>query len=445
MARFEISMTTNYVSDWGVWEGIREIVQNARDGEIEHGAKMSVDHTGKTLRLKNEGAVLPREALLIGFSTKARSRETIGQFGEGLKLGTLALIRTGCNVRIRNGEEIWTPLIVQSEKYNADVLAFDVTKSRARNPKRELSVEITGIELDQWEHLSKNFLFLQQEVECIETPRGKLIIDKELQGRLYVKGIFVEQTNLVYGYDFHNVEVDRDRRMVNGFDRKFEGANILTQAAIKDSAHREAVMDSIDAMFRQGKSEVEYVRCEGPNTKGKIQGYMLDKFRAEYGQDAIPVRSLDASRKLEYASKKGIVMPEAYVDMVEPLVGNIEELLAEAENEMIERVSWPDLTSAEKETFDLALRLAGRALEDFDTSVVDLVRFPAGQDRLGQYLDGRCLVDVKNLESVGQTVATIVHEWGHHLDMADSTVRHAGFVEKAMSEIIDNVLMAIPA
>ena len=101
----ELTIKTDYLPGWGTYEGVRELVQNGRDAETELNAPFSVQHRGNTLCLSNTGARMPREALLMGHTTKRGNNELIGKFGEGLKLGVLALVRAGHTVVIENRDE----------------------------------------------------------------------------------------------------------------------------------------------------------------------------------------------------------------------------------------------------------------------------------------------------------------------------------------------------
>lgn len=441
MARFEISLTADYVKDWGVWEGIRELIQNARDGEIEHGAKMSVHHTGQTLMIKNEGAVLPREALLIGYSTKRSSNKTIGQFGEGLKLGTLALLRAGLSIRIQNGEEIWAPCIVRSEKYNASVLAFDVTKSRAQNPKQELTVKISGLSLETWETLTKNFLFLSDGEEKIETHAGDLLLSDRQKGKLYAKGILVEQSTYKHGYNYASAQLDRDRKMINGFDRKYYAGCILAEAIKKDKARKQQLFSVVDEMLRQNKDEVTFLENSLDSmTLADLRTHMMQRFKSEYGEKAVAVRNMSESRELEYLGMRGIVMSEAYVDILSPVFGNIDEIKQQAWIESIVQLSWSDLTAEEKEVFNETVKLIAQAYEEPEGEMLDsinIVEFPEGMDVEGIYRQGKCWIGRPSLTSVGAMAHTVVHELGHKMGFGDGSVEHAEHIGQMLARIIN--------
>ena len=112
----------------------------------------------------------------------------IGKFGEGLKLGVLALVRAGHPVRIRSGSEVWVPSIERSEKFQADVLVFEIEKGRAE--KDRVSIEIGKITAGEWAEFKKCFLFLSKPLkdDAIATEYGTLLMTAEYAGKLFVKG-----------------------------------------------------------------------------------------------------------------------------------------------------------------------------------------------------------------------------------------------------------------
>jgi len=47
--KIELSIKVDYLPEWGAWQGIRELFQNARDAREEFGATLEVAHSGTTL------------------------------------------------------------------------------------------------------------------------------------------------------------------------------------------------------------------------------------------------------------------------------------------------------------------------------------------------------------------------------------------------------------
>ena len=88
MIRKELTLEATYVPNWGLNEGIREFISNAFDAQTEMSCEVDVHYAieRKKLFIVTKGAVLSREVLLFGHSSKAKRGDTIGHFGEGLKL-----------------------------------------------------------------------------------------------------------------------------------------------------------------------------------------------------------------------------------------------------------------------------------------------------------------------------------------------------------------------
>ena len=71
--RIPLTIDANYLPEWGVQEGLRELIQNTLDAEDATGQRSSIRYStrSQTVTLKNPGARLDRDALLMGMTTKA--------------------------------------------------------------------------------------------------------------------------------------------------------------------------------------------------------------------------------------------------------------------------------------------------------------------------------------------------------------------------------------
>ena len=436
MAKVEITLTSNYVSGWGSWEGIRELIQNARDGEVEHGAKMTVNLTDAgNLVIKNRGVTLPREALLIGFTTKENNDRAIGQFGEGLKLGILALCRVGYKIRIHNGSEIWKPSIAKSEKYNAEVLCFDITRSKARDTAEDLTVIVEGVG-DYWDEIKGRFLFLNKNVEKVEADHyhGELILDDDKKGMLYVKGIFVEQEDLEHGYNFYCAKTDRDRQMVNNWDKRWHMSHILSHAAQKKSAIQGALVGRVLDMLERGSEEVGCMSSAISNNSDFA--YRLStKFKERYGDKAIPVSSVDESRQLEAAGKLGIVLPAVAVDALEPLTASFSMTMEEARKTPMKMWSWHELTDEQKENVDTVTAMLVQT--GVPAPTMNIVTF-MDERTMGKCVKGEILISHTILDDLPELLHTYVHEWAHLGGAGDVDLSHRELMGKKLAEIAVN-------
>ena len=78
---YEITISPNYVSNWGIKEAIRELLQNAIDGET-NGYQKIIDYNGQTLNITSLGIELEAKDLILGCSSKTEQDGMIGKYGE---------------------------------------------------------------------------------------------------------------------------------------------------------------------------------------------------------------------------------------------------------------------------------------------------------------------------------------------------------------------------
>lgn len=303
--KLELSVSSKYVAHWGRWEGVRDIAQNVRDAVVMHGAKQEFKYqeNKKTLILASRGASIDTSTLLMGNSTKTENPEAAGQYGEGMKLAYLALVRSGCRVRVRTADEVWEPKIEPSEKFaGQDVL---VVYTRKVSHQDEVVTAIEGIELEEWALFKKRLLFLSPPKNSIETSHGTILLDPELKGKLFVHGIYVQDLpKVAYGYDLHNVKVDRDRNMASSFDVGYETSRALAEAMqrpewteLRRSFYESRISSRLDgsnfSLAWAGEATKEILR---------------DEFRRVHGEDAIPVGTEEMLKQLESFGVRAVVI-----------------------------------------------------------------------------------------------------------------------------------------
>lgn len=432
--KIELTIKTTYLPEWGTWEGIRELIQNGRDAEFEHSAKLTVRHRreAETLVIENEGTTLPYEALLLGHTTKAERSDMIGKFGEGLKLGVLALVRAGASVKIRSGSEVWTPSIQRSEKFNADVLVFDIQKGR--KPESRVSIEIGGVTQETWQDLQQRFLFLKDTIdtsEKVQTYSGSLLLGDKFKGRIFVKGIFVSNDpRLSYGYDFVDAALDRDRKMLSKYD-----LNYRTQ-----SVWRAAMSTRPDLVADFGRLlENEAADIEGVDEFSA--GYMPEAAKKElarifldrHGPNALPVGSLAESAEIEHLGKIGVVVPKGLRLVLEKELGSVQTNKEKLREEVTKAYGWHELAIIEKAHLSRAIKLVND-VEPVTLESVDVTDF-RDENLRGMFKDGRILLAKKILSDRALTLRVLVHEVAHRAG-GDGEKAHVSNIERIWSAIV---------
>lgn len=407
--KIQLTIKMDYLPDWNQWEGIRELVQNGIDAQVEHHAPFKVDWHNNTLRFENDGAVLPLKALLLGHTTKIGNSELRGKFGEGLKLGILALVRAGHPVRVRNGGEVWTPLIERSTTFDEDVLAFNIEKGRA--DKARVRIEVGNVTKSEWDLLRQNFLFIAKpnKSEVVHTPYGKLLKGARYQGKVFVKGIFVQNDpELQFGYDFDNAELDRDRKMVEGWNLRSNARNILMTAITKDKSLQKNALE----LLEQDTPETSGI-TEGWQVNGSAAEAAVKQFQKRHGEKAVPVASLAESQDVEHMGLQGVVVSKSLHTVLTTILESSSNLKEGLRKEVVRLWSWHELTPEEKRNLGDAIHLVNRVVE-VSLSEIDVVDFRS-EETLGIFEDGRTFIAHKHLEDPEVTLRILVHEVAHKM------------------------------
>ena len=431
--KIELTLKSDYLPSWGPASGLRELLSNARDARAEFGATLDVRYRRdtSTLVIENEGCTLPHEALLFGHSTKTNRSDTIGKFGEGLKLGVLALVRAGFPVKIRSGDEVWVPKIERSDKFDAKVLVFYVNTGRER--KNRVQVEIEGVAQETYEKLDEHFLFLARikDGEQIKTRAGTLLLADRFRGKLFVKGTFVQQDDEYrFGYDLADAEIDRDRKMLARFDVRARTAEIwrhalATRPDLFKPFHAALHAHSADVA---GVSEfnVEYLPSE-------VKAAVAAEFVQTHGADALPVSGLAESADIEHLGKRGIICPAPLRLVLEQTLGTIVENKAKLTTEVVKSYSWHELDASERLGLLNAIRLVS-GIETVTLEQIDIVDFRDTNLR-GMHKDGRELLAKKILSDSNLTLRVLVHEVAHRSGN-DGEKAHVANIERIWSGIV---------
>jgi hypothetical protein len=413
--RYELTIKASYLGSWGYFEGIREIVQNARDSEVQFGATMKIEfkervRDGKktgALIVTNDGVTIPKEALLIGHTTKEGNADCIGKFGEGFKIGVVALLRLGVEIKIRNGSEVWVPKIGRSEKFNAEILYFDVTEGNKQEDR--VQFEIVGISKEVWDDAKEKFLFIGKYPKSIKYSDGSVILDESKKGSIYVKGMFVAKTNFAFGYDFIDADIDRDRRMVNNLTEK---TSSLLGKCVNGSLLTKEVFD----LLQEGSEEVSYLSGWKLNNDGKKAiAHQFSLANPGY----IPVSEPAQITELEMFGKKGIKVGWNMRTILEEQFGTAGDVLENLRKSEKVRYSLEELTVEELSVYKHITKLTSQALLSVGESgllesKVLVVDFKS-DNLLGTYNPGTEEIRLARwiLSNKGKALYTLIHEAAH--------------------------------
>ena len=324
------TISKNYVPDWGVAAGVREIMQNALDSH-DKGNKMGVTYvrSKKQLIIYNRGAKLTREALLLGSTSKLNDSTQRGQYGEGMKIGSLALVRAGKPVSIQNDEEKWEAVIKLSEEFDAEVLAFKVVKTKVHTDK--LTFTVDNVEPKEWNEIRQKFLRIDQPdaKTVMKSPQGNVLLDKKYKGMIFCGGIYVDtHKDLEYGYDFSvsSLTLNRDRNMASSFEVTWATSQMWAMLA---QASKGKNFDTHD-MLKRGVPDVEYLKSFADYT---VVGKTVAKFFEENPPKSYPVRNEEEATRVRGLGYNPVYSSASYAGVLSSNLGTIEELERRVEAE----------------------------------------------------------------------------------------------------------------
>lgn len=318
MTKFELPLAITYVPKWGIVEAFRELFQNALDNQIENPEnKMGFiyDESSETLSITNKTSALEADSLLLGSTTKASNKDTIGTHGEGYKIAFMVLLRNGKKITVNNygKREQWSVRFVTSKKYNNQPIPTVFVDKKyvwQRVPDNDLTILVEGITKEEYAQVVYNNLHLREtEVECIKCTNGRILTGESEKGRLYVKGLFIcENSQFKYGYDFEPrvITLDRDRRLLDSIRTCFETSGLWSEASQKSEEYRKIMTD----MFYSGIYDVKYITESFVCGFQKVQNMLAEKFIDEHGEDAVPVSNDVEYNEVKDTGRKPVIVRE---------------------------------------------------------------------------------------------------------------------------------------
>lgn len=411
----EISLSENYCPTWKMWEGVRDLVQNWMD-ERDSGKPARIEHfeSSDTLVLWNEGARFDREQMaLFGATTKFEGER--GKFGEGFKIGVLALVRAGHTVSIDTHHGTYVAEIRKSEQYDARVLAFIQT---TEEPHDGVRVTIHGVSSHRWDQLKDRFLW--------DSPRDSILFDRP--GAVYVKDIWVGDYDYRYGYNLNDVEIDRDRKLIDPWNLKWAIAGILNEGLKLGLITPATALGMVEDNVSDAESLPSRVTS---NTRVLL----VTAFKEKYGDNAIAVSTLDDVKEAEHSALRPVV---ANSEVVSLMTENNRRTYSR--NSITATFTMDELSSDERASLGWAFDLIKGANVKIE-SAVDVCNFLEGST-LGRREGDNIYVARKVLDDRTATLQVLVEEIAHRKG-PDGSLAHKTEIHAIYAKIV-NSLVQLP-
>lgn len=328
-AILDLNLSENYVPNWGAWEVGREIVSNAIDADPLYEMEI-IDES--TVRVFTNTYPSLSQIKVIGFGTKAGSKDTIGQFGEGIKLAALVASRLGGSIDFITPEFVAKFFLKNVVKSEPRILHLAVRSPMSRFHEGLGSGELKEQEPPQYQRGCEIYIRLDGIGNVIkgkfldDKKSGNLKKDNDKFMRVYLKGVYVHEIEVPHIFDWcvDNVEINRDRNLLNPYGVMLFIINWFNKNL--DNALADRLFDA-----QQGSFELQALSERGffwlDNDKKII---LSEAFRRKYGAKAILATNDGTANRL--ASEKGhpvIVIDEGLMKVIrgEGLVKTATEMI----------------------------------------------------------------------------------------------------------------------
>jgi len=405
--KIPLTLHISYLPEWGASHGLRELFQNWLDAkDVFGGGDVAYSKRSEKLSLKNPTASIDRDALLLGSSTKTGDVSQRGEFGEGLKLGTMALVRDGFGVNIYTNTEIWRAEIGEHPSFpGIDVLVFNIRK-RPRKADVGVVVEVTGVSHELYEDVRQMFLSLRPDT--VAQPcgyEGEILVDEYERGNIYVKGIFVKSHDqLRYGYNFTTMQTDRNRALIDDFNIRWS-AGAIVDGAMKSGALK---VDDVLDLIMDGTFEAQSLGSRlGADRKKKIANRFKERYNAQYA-----VSDPAQATELEHLGLAAVSVSSSAAELLSCELGSPATAIREMKQTAKVIYTELGLTSDEMAELQWAKEQVFAVMPSAEQMTLRVVDFHDSRVR-GMYRSGTIELSRDILCDRYEVLATLIHEVCH--------------------------------
>ncbi len=208
-----VGPTATWRQDWGEWEAIRDIVQNALDEAESYSWGSSVPPLPPGLSIRDTGRGVQVADFLLG-PPKLKPPYARGRFGEGMKIASLALLRKGYAMKVDTiGRELWMVFLEVKVNGEAAQLAALWRSDGIKQGTRFIIVGYMGSAYeDRFAVNLPSEAVLHRGPSPLQEPikRYNTLISNP-SGRIYARDIYLKGINSPFSYNLWGFEMAPDR------------------------------------------------------------------------------------------------------------------------------------------------------------------------------------------------------------------------------------------
>ena len=441
-------ISPNYVKNWDVIKGIREIIQNYLDTKNEFRCKGYIYYKDGEAMVKDFGPGLELRHLALGVSEKGL--DAIGKYGEGLKLALLVLAREHRKVEIWSNGTIICPAIERSDLYGTDVMVFNIQPMQPCHAKTHQGTTIRFLcskdELEAAKSYFKCFLSKKSGFKWIEKDRISLP-----GGYIYINGARVGKiSDALFSYHLYEKETgdigNRDREVIDQ-----EKVEPYIRKILAETSSLTVMRKVIKALIDGEYSWEIKIGLFSSMVSEKSRSLWKRAFYEIVGTKDAVLSSyrIEDNTRADYLGYKVVDIPNAgWYDLLNSVgIKRAAEIATEDRKKSGKRIAIKDLTDEEKNNLKIARKLVERYYNSVGEVVImenlDRVVNAARNSKVnGAYESGADRIYLRRgiLNDLHQTLHTLLHEAVHKYTGADDCT--AAF-ERALTEVSVNIILGL--
>ena len=400
-------ISIGYVSHWNELDVVREFLSNAYDSDND----FIVHYANNTLVIENKG-VIPMEGFLLGNSIK--HSDSIGKFGEGMKIALLTALRLGMPVKIESGDFIAVPKV--SQMLNTSVLQIEFYQKEYQD---KTIVKIENVQ--NFNQYRDSFLFLKER----KNYHGNFLIN---ESGIFVKGVRLPNVDKsLFGYNLDIELSDRDRTSAS--DYKSACKSVLYRY-FKNTYTTDSTNIILKVLENEDSETIEY----SFQFYGFISNSVSDFIRSIYGEKAVLSDNPRSDKKAEWIGYRVITPKNPFSKSI---LENIYQYSSKVSlNHEMSIITAHKINDNQKMNLKIARKIANKV--GFDHKKILIYR-NEGQEFVGLYksIEGNIYLREDVLEDTEITIDTVIHELAHwYSNAGDLTTEHAHAMTKISAIIL---------
>ncbi len=455
-----IGPTSTWRQEWGEWEAIRDIVQNALDEAESY--QWGYDDNG--LWIADRGRGIAVADFLLG-PPKLKSDFARGKYGEGMKLAALALVRKGHPVRIETSDKEIRLAFLRvglDAGREAEQLAALWRTAPARQGTRFQIIGYTGsayqdrfaVNLSRKAELASGPSKLTQPVR-----RFNQLLDPELTGgpRIYARDIYMRDIDSPFSYNLWGFDMAPDRH-----GAKDERQMWLDMGRLWSCATRVKLVEMLLQMVREPPA----VKCEEAHSLNMntwdmgvepVSNKPYSEFIKEnasvwreawvnnFGSNAV-IRSSDRwDGTVKHLGYLSVGVSWQVRDALALAITTDVDLIKASQERLREVAAVPEdrLSVKQRTHLRLARAIAEEVAHYRKVAGVHAAIIPPASDRVrtaGLYsrTTEEVFIATDQLERGRSAVDTVIHEMAHHVSGAeDLEERHAEEMTRIAARVVE--------